>query len=39
MFKKFFGKFGVNYRLRKIDKIVEEFRKGGRVYVKFLYED
>jgi len=34
MLKNPLGKSGVNHRLRKIDKIAEELRKGGILYAK-----
>jgi len=39
MLKNPLGKSGVNHRLRKIDKIAEELRKGGIVYAKPSHED
>lgn len=39
MLEKPLGKSGVNHRLRKIDKIAEELRKGGVVHAKPSHED
>lgn len=39
MLKTPLGKSGVNHRLRKIDKIAEELKKGGRFYAKHSDED